>query len=148
MVDSMVERIRGELGPAPVIATGGLAQLIASETHSIERVELTSLEDEDERAVEPGLREHFRIDVTVTPGMMSLAGCSGENFASVLRSLGYRMEKRPKPIEPPPAPVPLEAPAQAQSQDASLAETAPTGEVVAPADAPRQSRIQCGLSAA
>ena len=35
--------------------------------------------------------------------MTSLAGCSGEDFASVLRSLGYRMEKRPKPAEPAPA---------------------------------------------
>jgi type III pantothenate kinase len=39
MVDAMVERIRGELGPARVIATGGLAGLIASETTCIERVE-------------------------------------------------------------------------------------------------------------
>lgn len=40
MVDAMVDRIRGELGAqARVIATGGLAQLIASETKSIERVE-------------------------------------------------------------------------------------------------------------
>jgi type III pantothenate kinase len=40
MVDAMVERIRAELGAgARVIATGGLAQLIASETKSIERVE-------------------------------------------------------------------------------------------------------------
>ena len=30
---------------------------------------------------------------------------SGEDFASVLRSLGYRMEKKPKPTEPPPAAV-------------------------------------------
>jgi ATP-dependent RNA helicase SUPV3L1/SUV3 len=33
---------------------------------------------------------------TVSPAMTSLAGCSGEDFASVLRSLGYRMEKRPR----------------------------------------------------
>jgi type III pantothenate kinase len=40
MVDAMVERIRAELGAAArVVATGGLAQLIASETHCIERVE-------------------------------------------------------------------------------------------------------------
>ena len=32
--------------------------------------------------------------------MTSLAGCSGEDFASILRSLGYRMERRPKPAEP------------------------------------------------
>jgi type III pantothenate kinase len=40
LVDSMVERIRSELGDeARVIATGGLARLIASESASIERVE-------------------------------------------------------------------------------------------------------------
>lgn len=40
LVDSMVERIRGELGGnARCIATGGLAGLIASEATSIERVE-------------------------------------------------------------------------------------------------------------
>jgi type III pantothenate kinase len=40
LVDAMVERIRGELGAeARVVATGGLAQRIASETRSIERVE-------------------------------------------------------------------------------------------------------------
>ena len=39
MVDAMVERIRGELPGARVVATGGLAHRIASETTSIERVE-------------------------------------------------------------------------------------------------------------
>jgi type III pantothenate kinase len=40
MVDAMVERIRGELGAeARVIATGGLAQRVAAETKTIERVE-------------------------------------------------------------------------------------------------------------
>ncbi|WP_421725426.1 helicase-related protein [Bauldia sp.] len=34
---------------------------------------------------------------TVTVAMTSLLGCSGDAFASVLRSLGYRMERRPKP---------------------------------------------------
>ena len=33
--------------------------------------------------------------------MTSLTGSSGEDFASILRALGYRMEKRPKPAEPP-----------------------------------------------
>jgi len=36
-------------------------------------------------------------------GMTSLTGASGEDFASILRSLGYRMDHRPKPPEPPPA---------------------------------------------
>jgi ATP-dependent RNA helicase SUPV3L1/SUV3 len=45
----------------------------------------------------PGAIDGFGFTVTV--GMTSLAGCSGEDFASVLRSLGYRMEKRSKPVE-------------------------------------------------
>jgi ATP-dependent RNA helicase SUPV3L1/SUV3 len=37
--------------------------------------------------------------------MTSLIRASGEDFASILRSLGYRMERRPKPLEPPAAAV-------------------------------------------
>jgi ATP-dependent RNA helicase SUPV3L1/SUV3 len=37
---------------------------------------------------------------TVVNTMTSLTGASGEDFASILRSLGYRMERRPKPAEP------------------------------------------------
>ena len=43
---------------------------------------------------------------TVTVGMTSLAGCSGEDFSSILKSLGYRMERRPPP---PPEPETAEA---------------------------------------
>jgi ATP-dependent RNA helicase SUPV3L1/SUV3 len=50
---------------------------------------------------------------TIVNGMTSLTGASGEDFASILRSLGYRMERRPKPQEPqtepqvePPQPTP------------------------------------------
>ena len=39
MIDSMVDRIRKELGPARVVATGGLAGLVANESAAIERVE-------------------------------------------------------------------------------------------------------------
>ena len=39
-VDGIAERIRGELGaPAPVVATGGLAELIAPHSKTIERVD-------------------------------------------------------------------------------------------------------------
>ena len=38
---------------------------------------------------------------TVTGAMTSLTGASGEDFASILRSLGYRMDRRPKPVETP-----------------------------------------------
>ena len=52
-------------------------------------------------------------EATASPSsaMTSLLGCSGEDFASVLRSLGYRLERRPKPAEPvEPAPVEAVAP--------------------------------------
>jgi ATP-dependent RNA helicase SUPV3L1/SUV3 len=38
---------------------------------------------------------------TVTGAMTSLTGASGEDFASILRSLGYRMDRKPKPATPP-----------------------------------------------
>ena len=65
---------------------------------------------------------------TVVNGMTSLIGASGEDFASVLRSLGYRMEKRPKPPEPapePPALAEVASPAPEQAPEPTLAEDAP-----------------------
>jgi ATP-dependent RNA helicase SUPV3L1/SUV3 len=38
---------------------------------------------------------------TVTVAMTSLLGCSGEDFASVLRALGYRCERKPVPPKAP-----------------------------------------------
>jgi ATP-dependent RNA helicase SUPV3L1/SUV3 len=58
------------------------------------------------RAGAPGLQPAATFPgggFTVTTAMTSLTGCSGEEFASILRSLGYRMEVRPKPVAPPPA---------------------------------------------
>jgi ATP-dependent RNA helicase SUPV3L1/SUV3 len=42
---------------------------------------------------------------TVTGAMTSLTGASGEDFASILRSLGYRLDRKPKPPESKPAEV-------------------------------------------
>jgi ATP-dependent RNA helicase SUPV3L1/SUV3 len=62
---------------------------------------------------------------TVTGAMTSLTGASGEDFGSILRSLGYRMEKRPKPVEPPAAPAAAaEATADAAPTEAAQAEPA------------------------
>jgi ATP-dependent RNA helicase SUPV3L1/SUV3 len=67
---------------------------------------------------------------TVTQAMTSLTGSSGEDFASILRALGYRMEKRPKPAEADvPAPVSEPAGDQAPLQAeiaGELAEAAPS----------------------
>ena len=56
---------------------------------------------------------------TVVNNMTSLTGASGEDFASILRSLGYRMDRRPKPPEPPP----VAAAKLAETTDAAASET-------------------------
>ncbi len=58
----------------------------------------------------------------VTQAMTSLTGSAGEDFASILRALGYRMEKR-LPLPPAPAPVAVEAAAaEAAAVEAVAAE--------------------------
>jgi ATP-dependent RNA helicase SUPV3L1/SUV3 len=55
------------------------------------------------RSKSPGMKPPGALDgsgFTVTGAMTSLVGASGDDFASVLRSLGYRMERRPKPPDP------------------------------------------------
>ncbi|APG06853.1 helicase [Bradyrhizobium japonicum] len=84
----------------------------------------------------------------VTQAMTSLTGSAGEDFASVLRALGYRMEKRaplpPKPVaavaETPAAEASAEAPTEPAATDdaAATAETAieAAAEPVTVEDAP------------
>jgi ATP-dependent RNA helicase SUPV3L1/SUV3 len=74
----------------------------------------------------------------VTLAMTSLAGCAGENFASILRALGYVCERRKGPAisVAPPASTPetAVAPIAESVPDASAAEmpdTAQPGEAVA-----------------
>ncbi len=65
---------------------------------------------------------------TVVPDMMSLVGCSGEEFAGILRSLGYRSETRPIAPEPQPAVSMAAAPAPGEpsgGDETALAEPAP-----------------------
>jgi ATP-dependent RNA helicase SUPV3L1/SUV3 len=61
---------------------------------------------------------------TVVNAMTSLTGASGEDFASILRSLGYRMEQRPKPAEPTP-------PVTTPGLPAEVADLAASGEEAA-----------------
>jgi ATP-dependent RNA helicase SUPV3L1/SUV3 len=73
---------------------------------------------------------------TVTGAMTSLTGASGEDFSSILRSLGYRMDRRPKLPEPPPsasAPTPS---AEATGEIAPVSEPLPAAEASAPDASP------------
>jgi len=66
---------------------------------------------------------------TVTGAMTSLTGASGEDFASILRSLGYRLDRRPKPPEA----KPVEVAAAAIAPVETVAGEAPAAETPAPA---------------
>ncbi len=63
---------------------------------------------------------------TVVNTMTSLTGASGEDFASILRSLGYRLERRPKPAEPvePAEPAEKAAEPTATSSETAMADQA------------------------
>ncbi|MEA2890092.1 MAG: ATP-dependent helicase, partial [Bradyrhizobium sp.] len=80
------------------------------------------------RAGSPGEKPACAFDgrsFVVTQAMTSLTGSAGEDFASILRALGYRMEKR-LPLPPAPAPVAVEAAAaEATGAEAVSAEAAP-----------------------
>ena len=67
---------------------------------------------------------------TVTQAMTSLTGSSGEDFASIMRALGYRMEKRPKP--PAEVAAPPEAEASASPDVAAEAADAEAAGSIAP----------------
>jgi ATP-dependent RNA helicase SUPV3L1/SUV3 len=74
---------------------------------------------------------------TVTGAMTSLTGASGEDFASILRALGYRMDRRPKPAEPAKPEMPVEPPKAETPAEAAPAAEAPTTET--PAEAAPES---------
>jgi ATP-dependent RNA helicase SUPV3L1/SUV3 len=76
----------------------------------------------------------------VTQAMTSLTGSAGEDFASVLRALGYRMERRPPP---PPKPAVVES---AVAAEASQTEAAP--ETVASETSVAETPAEVTLEAA
>jgi len=57
---------------------------------------------------------------TVTQAMTSLTGSAGEDFASILRALGYRMEKKPALPPAPPKPLAATTPIEAATADAAV----------------------------
>ncbi len=71
---------------------------------------------------------------TVVNTMTSLTGASGEDFASILRSLGYRLDRRPKPPEPVEAAptAAIESPDHALTADETAAGVEPSSDEIAP----------------
>ena len=62
---------------------------------------------------------------TVTGAMTSLTGASGEDFASILRSLGYRLDRKPKPPEAKPAEPAELKPAETATVEAAVIPVVP-----------------------
>ena len=58
----------------------------------------------------------------VSVAMTSLVGCSGEDFAAILKSLGYRSEKKPQPETKPIVPLPGSEPVAAINSSPEAAE--------------------------
>ena len=80
-----------------------------------------------------------------TVGMTSLVGCSGEDFASILKSLGYHSEARPGPA----ITVPLvPAAATAPAVPAAAAEASSDEAVTAQADAAEPADDEASTDAA
>ena len=75
--------------------------------------------------------------------MTSLTGASGEDFASILRSLGYRMERRPKPPEPVAAALAGSSAAGGRDRvaEAAVASDSEAGAAPTDADAGRRTAI-------
>jgi ATP-dependent RNA helicase SUPV3L1/SUV3 len=89
---------------------------------------------------------------TVANRMTSLIGASGEEFASILRALGYRMERRPKPPEPAEplaqtGPVSTEAPAAAEPAQAPEGELPQQAQAVTQAVAVEGGAAESGMPA-
>ena len=80
----------------------------------------------------------------VTQAMTSLTGSAGEDFASVLRALGYRMEKRP-PL--PPKPVVTETVAAETPPAEGTAETANETAAEAVAGLPDEASTEAAAEA-
>ena len=78
----------------------------------------------------------------VTQAMTSLTGSAGEDFASVLRALGYRMEKR-LPLPPAPPVTAETAPAEAAAVEAAAVEAvaAEAGAETAIAETPVEASV-------
>src|SRR4051812_40212399 len=80
----------------------------------------------------------------ITQAMTSLTGSAGEDFASILRALGYRMERRPAP---PPKPAVVEPPAEAAPAEVAATGGAPAE--VAPAEVASEALSEAaGIEAA
>ncbi len=69
---------------------------------------------------------------TIVPDMMSLVGCSGEEFQSILRSLGFRMQK--KTVPNPALAKPAVAEAVVETPSAETETPAAEAEVAAPVE--------------
>jgi ATP-dependent RNA helicase SUPV3L1/SUV3 len=102
------------------------------------------------RETSPGVKPDGAVDgrsFTVTGAMTSLTGASGEDFSSILRALGYRMDRKPKPAEGAPASGPPVAESPATSADLlpAVETIAAAAEAPAAAAEPSAEHVQAAV---
>jgi ATP-dependent RNA helicase SUPV3L1/SUV3 len=102
------------------------------------------------REASPGAKPPGAFDgrgFVVTQAMTSLTGSAGEDFASVLRALGYRMEKR-APLPPKPAvvetPAAEAAPAEAATETTAEAPSEAAAEAVVAETIAAETPVEAG----
>jgi ATP-dependent RNA helicase SUPV3L1/SUV3 len=78
---------------------------------------------------------------TATVAMTSLLGCSGEDFAGVLRALGYRVERKPVPKKAEAAPSAANGASPTEAAAAGDTALAPAAEAAAVEVAPSEATV-------
>ncbi len=82
----------------------------------------------------------------VTVAMTSLAGCAGEDFAAILKSLGYVLDRRPgpaitKPIVPLAPSAPVRAPTEGEGEGSAVQEAAEPAAAEPKSERPQPERL-------
>ena len=85
---------------------------------------------------------------TVTVAMTSLLGCSGEDFAGVLKALGYRLDRRPAPPKAAETAAPEAAAPVAVTETVTTETVETVTEAEAPADAEAVPAVEAEAEAA
>ena len=140
----------GKLSALPGLPTPGMVWVDTEETAPREFYELCGFHVVGKKAVRMDMLERLADAVRplgqdrnwfeVTPEIMGLVGLSGEDFAEVMRGIGYKNELRSVPVEEKPVDAEAETP-EAQTDGAETAEAeAPAAE--ATTETPAETEAQ------
>ncbi|MBO6504557.1 MAG: hypothetical protein JJ850_04140 [Kordiimonadaceae bacterium] len=140
----------GKLSALPGLPTPGMVWVDTEETAPKEFYELCGFHVVGKKAVRMDMLERLADAVRplgqdrnwfeVTPEIMGLVGLSGEDFAEVMRGIGYKNELRSVPVEEKPAEGEAKEPEAETAEAETPGEEAPAAEnAAAEAEAPTET---------